>query len=224
MRKRMSEAQREAFRLQAEKNARGDITERQAAHRRSVADPATSPARKRAAPRVWTPGEVKEQERAVEVLLTNAVDEAGIVTALRNKWGISYHRAKRLIGRVRDRWVEESQVNGYANKVEAEKRLLDGIREARKDRKWSAVASFERTLANLQGTLEPIRIDVGVRQHGAILEIMGSMTGEELERLAGEAEESRRVHEAWRRGALPAVADAIVVDEEPAAKANGAAR
>lgn len=222
MRRRMTDAQRAAFAAQTAKNIT-EPSDAQREYKRRVANPETNPIiAKRPAPRTWTAEEVREQERAIGVLLTNAVDTHGIVTALRNKWGIGHGRAHKLIERVRRQWIEDSQTNSYANKVEAERRLLDGIKRAREAGKWSAVASFERTLANIQGTLEPMRIDVNVRQSGAIVEIMASMTGEELEQLAARAAERNALYERWRAGQLPPAPQSVeVVEAVDLKKVNG---
>jgi len=219
----MTDAQRRAFSEQSEKT-KVDPTPAQQAHRVRVVE---DKALKRAAARVWTKDEVAAQERAVELLLTEAINDSAICSALKAKWNVGATRAKKLIVRVRGRWIEESQVNAHANKVEAERRLTSGIHEARKDRNWSAVASFERTLAGIQGTLEPMRIDVNVRKSGAVAEIVAAMSGDELEALLKEMDERDQIYDKWRAGLLPPPPPAFdvvgeVVAEEPGLKLNGA--
>ena len=71
-------------------------------------------------------------------------------------------RVHRLLAEIKDQWAHDDAEQAPRLKAMAVRRLLGSIQSARADKAWTAVASLERTLADIQGTREPVRIEVDV--------------------------------------------------------------
>jgi hypothetical protein len=163
--------------------------------------------------KVYTPTETREHEAFIENALQTAFAHGLIVRGLKQKFGMGETRAKKLIHRVLDRWALDSEKNRSSNKASAERRILTDVREARAEKKWSAVASLESLLADIQGTRDPVKIDVDVRVSETLVAMVADMSGERLRDLVEEAREQRALASvAKRHGLLPEVIDAEGVE------------
>lgn len=86
-----------------------------------------------------------------------------------------------------------------------------------------AIIAYERLLAQILGTLEPVRVDVDVRYTEAMLSVVAQMTGEDAAEYLAEAQETERLAGVARK-LLPAhVTDGEIVQTDSAESGNGAA-
>lgn len=135
----------------------------------------------------------------IERLFVEGIPEARIFTLARRPTqptddkpaglGIGYDKAKRLLGVVKERLVRESESLRPTNKAAAERRILGDIQAAKAAKNWAAVRGFESLLADIQGTKDPIRVDVSVTQRSAVVHLIGNMTDGEFTELVDEYEE-----------------------------------
>lgn len=168
--------------------------------------------------KVWSIRENLEHEQAVEQMLTQGIADYRIGRIMKAKFNVGRCRTGNLLARVRARWVRDNEVGRPAAKAEAIHRLKDSIFEARKDRKWSAVANLESLVADMQGTREPTAIDVHLRAGDALTAIVANMTGETMKRMIATAQERARIAAQYEKGRLLPVAaalDAFNGDAEP---------
>lgn len=152
-------------------------------------------ARAKLVPTKVTRSQLAARESFVERLLLAGATHANIyklaarpTTADPPGLGIGKTAAVGAIRRVMDRWVAESEADRSFNKVTAVRRLFSHMQDARRDKKWSAVLGCERLIADIQGTREPIRIDLNANVNMALVNCIGAMTSEDREALLAEYE------------------------------------
>ena len=99
-----------------------------------------------------------------------------IVAEFQTKYGLSLDGVKHLVSEVRAMWTEEDADAARYAKNTARRRYLGHIREAAKDRKWTAVANLEAGLAAVEGTTkveDETPTDINQRLEDAILHQLG---------------------------------------------------
>ena len=161
--------------------------------------------------------EVRTKRRAViSQLLAQGLADRDIVTAcLDEKHGLGYPSrlaVEKTLAEVKDEWVAIDAEQAPRLKSMAVRRILDHIAKAKAQKAWTAVATLERTLADIQGTREPIRIEVDVtaEQRSALAGAIASMAPD-LE--LAMADEQRRLRAAMEGRLLPAPGQ-VVIDAE----------
>jgi hypothetical protein len=103
--------------------------------------------------------------------------------------GIGQTSTEKYIRRVRERWLMEAEASRPNDKANAVNRLMQSMRDARRAGKWSAVLGFERLIADIQGTREPLRVDLNMNVNTALMNIIGSYTDEQRDSILAEYEE-----------------------------------
>lgn len=138
--------------------------------------------------------DVREQMDAVEQLLVAGIPVSRIEKEAKQRWKLTAGRTKRLIDRVRQRWAEESRAERPHWKAQAIRRLYGHIAKARGEGQWNAVAAFERLLAEMQGTKEPVEIQLNVDATvtEAALHVVSRLTPERRAQIVAE---QRRLRE-----------------------------
>lgn len=124
-------------------------------------------------PRDVVPVEQQRERRAVTSgMLAQGAGADAIVTALGSKYAMSPRQAQDLVTEVRAMWDDEDAEAARYARGAARRRLMQSIREANKDRKFTAVANLEKVLADVEGTNakeEEQPIDVDSRLTEAVL-------------------------------------------------------
>jgi hypothetical protein len=105
--------------------------------------------------------------------------------------GLSSGASDQLMKEVVSELQEESKERAGINKAASERRLLRHIQRASTVGQYAAVAKLEETLARVQGTLEPDRIEIGASQRltDAILAVLGQQDPAEVRTLVAEGVE-----------------------------------
>lgn len=152
--------------------------------------------------RVVTPSDRAKRETLIEELWFQCVDERRIIAIAKRELDIGPTATRVVLARVRERCQREHEENRVAWKHQAVERISREIRDAKKESAWGAVASFERLLADIQGTREPLRVDVNVAVNQAVVHVIGSMSAEQMQLLLEEYNEMER-----RAKALPVHAE-----------------
>lgn len=104
------------------------------------------------------------------------------------RFGLNENQVRYLVKEVYVTWSAEDAENRPHDKAAAVRRIKGHIRDARKGEKWTAVAMFEKTLALIEGTCEPIEVrhSGSIRVQEAILAVVGEMDEVSLRRLVDE--------------------------------------
>ena len=142
----------------------------------------------------WSIGETRVHQRLVESGLLQGMDRTTIRDQLATQGHqVSLHRVDVLIDRVREQWSQEDMLARPFWKAAQTRRIMQHIalakfgREADIAKKIQAVRpsltalkGFEDLLADVQGTKEPIVIDINVQHTEALIGVLGTMTREQL--------------------------------------------
>jgi hypothetical protein len=136
-----------------------------------------------------TKAERNQRIRAAEALLSNGASKDHIHQVLADKFGMGQRAITALITRVYKLWSEDESSQRAHYKRAAIRRIHGHINAARKQGKFGAIASLEGLLARIQGTLDPIRVEVNVEAtlRETVLHVMTGLDTERLHELAQRA-------------------------------------
>lgn len=96
--------------------------------------------------------DARERRRLMSVALAQGIPMDSIYEQFSVTYGMSEGATKRLVTEVRAAWDDEDSEDLRYAKHAARRRLRQQIREAAKDRKWTAVANLEKVLCSVEGT------------------------------------------------------------------------
>jgi hypothetical protein len=143
--------------------------------------------------RMWTSTETAVHEAMIEQLMLGTHSPRSIERAMRERYDLGANRTGRLIERVRRRWLDEGKEAMPSNKeaqirrLERYIQLAQGVRRPEAEGggwkvrpEWSAIGKFEALLADLLGTRAPIEIAVSARISTTAMNIISSLSPEEL--------------------------------------------
>ena len=139
-----------------------------------------------------------EERRArmdfIEKLLVAGVGVGRVETACRDQFSMGKTAVNSYVMRIRTRWAEEERGNRPHYKAQAMRRLYGHVMEARKDKNWAAVAQLERLISDIQGTKEPVEIQLNVDAtvSEAVIHVVANLSPERRKALI---EEQRRIRE-----------------------------
>lgn len=167
--------------------------------------------------RVWTLEETRKQELAVEQLLLAGYNPPSIPSTLRKQEDPALHigkaRTRTIVNRVRAQWAKHDAEVRPTNRAMQERRLLKCIRDASgfkdKNGRWierpnhNALVGYEKLLADLQGTREPVRVDVNVQVNETILHVISGMGAEQVAASLARIRERDEMAAAYRAQQLP---------------------
>lgn len=148
----------------------------------------------------------------VEQLYLRGTSNAGMVALAKQELGVGPKRVQVMLERIKEAWKTEDEENRKSAKGATIRRIQRYIQDAqgRKDpndpKRWlekpnfAALARFETLLADIQGTREPITIDLNVRIQETVLNVIADLSAEELTELVGEYDETMKLAEAARKG------------------------
>jgi hypothetical protein len=126
----------------------------------------------------------KLRMRFVGQLLWRGSPDEKVVSFCRNTWGMTRRASLHMIERVKLRWVAEEERNRPKAKAWAIQRLLNDLSELRagESKTWDhgAIMQRERLLSDLQGTKEPIKVNVEFAQVEAVDRVMLELTPEQF--------------------------------------------
>lgn len=140
-----------------------------------------------------SPEQRRERELEVERLMIAGVSQTRIEGAMRDRHGIGKSSVHSTMARVRRRWAEEERENRPSYKNTAMRRLLGTIAESRSAKNFAATAQLERLLAEMQGTREPIEMNVNVETTlpEAALQVAAQLTPEKFAAIVAEQRQLR---------------------------------
>lgn len=174
----------------------------------------------RPTPRAYTALETREQIRFCESLMIQGARPMEIWRLMRAQWPVTQLRVKTLMDRVKQDWLSLQKDEDRMAKREAQirrihemRRVASGLRDPRdptgatwiRPPNHQAVARYEALLMQIEGTSEPIRVDVNVAYTEAMLTVVAQLSGDRGTELLEEAMEQQRLAELAKRE-LPALA------------------
>jgi len=154
------------------------------------------------------------REAFVEQLVMRGASSRAIVEAAKSKLGITKSQTLLAVTKVKERWRVEYDTDRAYWKLAAIKRIQQSINRLMAGKPASdglgppkvehaLVLKYEQFLSDLQGTKDPIKIDLASSFNEAIVGIVGGMTEEQITQLAAEYDENERLANLARR-TLPA--------------------
>lgn len=170
----------------------------------------------------YTLQESRRQLAFVEDLIVQGASVSQIIRLARRPapsgLNIGEKRTRKLIERVKETHAREDAEARAEWKAAQIRRLHEYRRQAsgvrNPDGTWKvepdhkAIVAYERLLAQVCGTLEPVEMKVDARYTEAMLTVVSTLTNEDAAALLAEAREQARLADAARR-MLPAI---VVVD------------
>lgn len=117
----------------------------------------------------------RERRALMSGMLAQGAGRDAITAAFGKKFGMTDEAVRVLIDEVRAMWDDEDADHARYARSAARRRLHQSIREANKDRKFTAVANLEKVLADVEGTNvneEDQPIDVDSRLSDALLHML----------------------------------------------------
>lgn len=122
--------------------------------------------------------EATERKVYLTKMLVSQYDQHEIYAFMSKKFQMSKSTVDQMELSIYEAWEREDDKRARHMKPAAIRRLHDHIREARKAGNWSAVANFERILANMLGMNAPleVRSQATVTHASAALVLMEQLT------------------------------------------------
>lgn len=196
--------------------------------------PRPPPPRLGVKPKVWSVTEQRQQRDLAEALLSTAQGtEAYATKQLAKQLHLTFTRARRVVREVLDAWnqkregtkaVEDARSQAIARVrsmlVHARgtpKVVDDPLTGGRKQDGWlvepdhRATAKYEEILMRLEGTDQPIKVDVNVRVSAALEGVIANLTPQQVERFVARRRELERLAD-LARARLPECIEAVGVE------------
>lgn len=184
--------------------------------------------------------EVKHQTETIEALMVAGIQHTKIVSSVArpiapgtNGLGITKTRALKLIGRIDAKWAHEDLERRATWKSTVMRRILGQIQACQGKRGradpnnpespivWiekpnhSAIIRYENLLADIQGTREPLQVDVNVQVAESLVAVFSNYSLEKLTKLRDRALEKRKLATAYLMEHPEVRAETITVKGEP---------
>ena len=170
----------------------------------------------------YTLAEVRGQLAFVEDLIVQGASVSQIVRLTKSRFsGITEKRVRVLVDRVKETHAREDVEARQEWKSAQIRRLHEYRRQAsgtrNPDGSWKtppdhkAVVAYERLIAQICGTLEPLEVKVDARYTEAMLTVVSTLTNDDAAALLAEAREQAALAEKARK-LLPAITIVDVPD------------
>lgn len=155
--------------------------------------------------------------RFLEQMMVNGASEGKIVAFCKATWGVGRKRALRMAELVKARWVEEDERNRPIWKSWQIQRLMGDLSALRaipvEKRNYAAISATERLLADVQGTKEPVKVDINVARVQAVDRVILELTPAQFDAAVASALEDKRLAE--RARTVLRLGDGTEVQEKP---------
>lgn len=135
-----------------------------------------------------------ERRKLMLDLIANRAGKEETLGIMRETFSMTEQASDRLRRRVEAEIVEDGRELLPIVRAKQVSRLNATILRARKAGSWNAVVAAERLLAQIQGTLEPTRVDVNIDAtvREAVVHVMGGMSENEIAGLMGDSDTPHR--------------------------------
>lgn len=153
-----------------------------------------------------------KRRQLLSAMIANGATGEEIVHQMQIEFGMTQRAIQKLMNEVVQSWADEEVERRPHWKRAAIKRMHGHIAAARAEKQWTAVASLERLLAQMQGTMEPVVLDVNVDAtvRESVINVVAMASPARVQQLA---EQALRMRKAAR---LPSPAPPVVQEPEAA--------
>ncbi len=161
----------------------------------------------------YTLEETAKHTEYVESAFAQGWTAPEIIRAGKKQLGVTVSRMVSVIAKVREKFAREDALARPSWKSEQIRRLMRQLRVAMGEKddegNWilkpnmSAYTKIESILADVQGTREPIEINVDVSYTEAMMTVIGQLTPQQMDGLLERARERKRLAEAFTSLQLP---------------------
>jgi len=158
--------------------------------------------------RMISRSELALRVRNVELLMNRGAGDLRIIQYCRDNWKRGRKYALKLMERVRQRWIKDMERDRPAWKAMQIRRLeellatLWQVDDA--TRNYSQILQTEKLMADITGTKEPLKVDLGSSQLEAVGKIMATLSADQfaaaLEQHAEEKELAQKARVVLRLG------------------------
>lgn len=141
---------------------------------------------------VYTPEETREQHEWIAGAMAARMTTYAITQQAKDKFGIGASRVRNLMARVLEKWKLEDEQNRSSLKAKAVRsleqdmtavraELANNISVSDKAKLHSTLTRYHALLADIQGTREPIKVDVDVRVSQSIVGVIANLSPEQVQ-------------------------------------------
>jgi hypothetical protein len=157
----------------------------------------------------FSPAEVERQMAAVRELMLRGHGFKVITRHMRLAFSVGEARTRKLMQRVQDAWLSRAADDKQYYRSWTEARLLAVIAQLHGERNkpedwpklgewkvrpnWSALIRFEELLAKIQGTIQPVKVDVNLTVNAAVHHVFYDLTPEQIAEMDQKALEDERL-------------------------------
>jgi hypothetical protein len=145
------------------------------------------------------------QQRA---LITNMICANWTVhqmyVGMRKQFGVGRVRTEKLRDEVLRGWAALDEEMRPHHKAIAVRNLTRWITKAEKDKRWHAVAAFHSQLMDVQGTREPLKLDVNAELKASLASAVFNLTPEQMQEMLEQRRELERQAALGRAGGVVA--------------------
>lgn len=201
--------------------------------------PPTEEAKKNLLPRpprnVYTKAETEQQIIFLEELLSNpqVYSDTQRRQLMKQRFQIGMTRYKKVYFLLQERWKQrdteqdrDAKRRAQIARLHKELAWASGRRDPQDPTKWiekpdfAAIRSFEALLAELEGTREPIKVDIDVRMTTSVVNVMANLSPEQVAELVAEQDERERLANE-RREQLKLLEQGTTIDVTKASATGG---
>lgn len=128
-------------------------------------------------------------EQMVEALMINGVSDERQLVAVRDRFPtVTKAKLIRLHSKLRAGWMEQDKQARPHNKYTAQRRIYGHIAKAQKDGAHGSVASLERLLSDIQGTRDPVEVNLNVDAtvSESIMHVVANLSTSEMDAMVRE--------------------------------------
>ena len=157
---------------------------------------------------VYTKYETEQQLLFLEELVSNpqVYSDGQRKQLMHQRFQIGRGRYQKLYRLLQERWKQrdseqdrDAKRRAQIARLHKELAWASGKRDPRNPNVWleqpnfSAMAKFEAMLMELEGTREPIKIDIDMRMTTSVVNVMANLTPEQVAELVAEVDENERL-------------------------------
>lgn len=165
---------------------------------------------------VYSVAETREHEAFIMSAVLKSFSFSQILRACRERFHIGQHRVEKLRARIYQRWAREDEETRASRKAVHVRSIEEDMRQLRIDmqdraaagerpdhalavRRHNLLLKYHSLLADIQGTREPLAIDVNVTHTAQIVTVMANLTPEQVEHHLRKQHELVRLADLARR-------------------------
>jgi hypothetical protein len=148
---------------------------------------------------------VEAQKLWIAEQLCNGKPVYKLLPEIRQRFALSYERAKQRYNDVREDFVREDKEQIEKWKAEAQRRLFNGMNKAKEDLKdkpqalHATLLKYEDQLAKIQGTYAAVKIDIDVTVSASLVGVVANLSADQVSQYMESFRETTRQAAEYKR-------------------------